>query len=256
MIHEWAGALTMEGKAGFVRFLSASSLIPSPPLPFPLWGYFCGLHSLAKWTPKPNWGEGKGVRGEVSQSFTRRFNPLALSGKYGVYVGQRSLQICIIYGHFYKYRTSHGRFTRRRAACKVNRVYPCYGLGEESAGWQLKMEVKVGERCMQRRSCHKARHFLVWESTALTLLRGQGFQSAPLYLVPEGFFVFLPLCVPVACMCMKCTCRWFSMQNWDQGQLGRWEHRWLQKKLSAAALPCSSGQNSSLPRLLPVRPTW
>lgn len=74
------------------------------------------------------------MRGEVSQSLARRFNPLALSGKYGVYVGQQPLQICIIYGHFYKYRTSHVRFTRHRAACKVNRVYPCYGLGEESAG--------------------------------------------------------------------------------------------------------------------------
>lgn len=171
MIHEWAGALTMEGKDRSLC-VSFPPLPLSPPLPSPLWGYFCGLHSLAKWTPKPNWGEGKRGEMRVSQSFIRRFNPLALSRKYWVYVGQQSLQIFIIYGHFYKYRTSHSRFTWRRAACKVNRLYPCYSQGEERAGWQIKMEVKVGEMCMQRRSCHKAWHLLIWESTAVTLLEG------------------------------------------------------------------------------------
>lgn len=115
----WVGCDFNNGKQSCcsLYFLSASSLTPFPSL--------CQAIFVMYWTPKPNWGKGKR---EVLQSLVCRCNTYTLFRKYGLYVGQQSLQIFIIYGCFYKYRTSHSRFTQYYDSCKLNCFYPCYSL--------------------------------------------------------------------------------------------------------------------------------
>lgn len=105
MICEWAVALTMEGKSCFVVYFLSSSSLTLPFLSLPSTKLFLWYTEL----PKQTEGKGEGMRWAVSETLLCRFNTYILFRKYSVYVGQWSLQISIIYSHFYKYRSSHSR---------------------------------------------------------------------------------------------------------------------------------------------------